>query len=86
MTHRRMSFEMSTESSTAKVYLAWNDGDYYGPHPVGNLVYATLEAAKRACEAEPYCRKGGEWKSDVVGGRWDYSIDSYSIEEVEPEP
>lgn len=72
-----------------KVYLAWNDGDYYGPHPVGNLVYATLDAAKRAVESEKYCTKGGQWKQRKQYGAeppsWGYTADSYYIEEVEPE-
>lgn len=66
-----------------KVYLAWNDGDYYGPNPVGNLVYLTLEGAMAACTGESYCRKGGTWKSDGKGS-WEYSADSYSVQEVEP--
>lgn len=28
------------------IYLAWDDGDYYGPDPVGDFVYDSLEAAK----------------------------------------
>jgi hypothetical protein len=66
-----------------KVYLAWNDGDVYGPDPVDKFVYTTLEAAKKACEEDPYCRKGGGWTA-AGNGRWNYSADNYYIQEVEP--
>lgn len=66
-----------------KVYLAWNSGDYYGPDPVGNLVYATPEAAMKACSEEEFFRAGGEWKRDEKGQQWRYSADHYYVEEVE---
>jgi hypothetical protein len=68
-----------------KVYLAWNDGDYYGPDPVGNLVYASLEAAQHACEAETYFRKAGAWVARKDGHLWHYDRDNYYVEEVEVE-
>lgn len=79
-----------------KVYLAWNYEAYYGPqgrcvnpgpHPVGNLVYATLDAAKRAVESDKYCTKGGQWKqrNGSEPPSWEYTAGSYYIEEVEPE-
>lgn len=69
-----------------KVYLAWNDGDYYGPTPVGCLVYASLEAAKSACVAAErgYCYgQDREWKEEREG-TWRYGYSDYLIEEVEP--
>lgn len=69
-----------------KVYLAWDDGDYYGPHPVGNLVYATSGGAAKAVDDEFH--RGKHTRTKLTYKKLSDTVvtcneGSYYIEEVE---
>jgi hypothetical protein len=64
-----------------KVYLAWDEGDYYGPDALPDFVHSTFEGAARACAS----RAGRELTWSPKGRFGDYRcLDrDYRVEEVE---
>jgi len=74
-------------AKTTKVYLAWDDTDYYGPNALEPFVHATLAGAQRAIEQRA-TRTLPEWKWEQRPhncGFWEWGP-LYYVQEVEVQP